>query len=235
MKYLILTIGLSDNLISCCQKYFSEEAIEFKIALDIKEAIHILEKDKFHLLVLDMDYLRSMGQSGCLLNIRRISFIPMVVLSGMPEVDVGPAVEAGADVCFDSNLPPIIISILMHAQLRRYTKYNHFTEPETGPFQVGDIAIDTARHLVWVRGRQIALFPREFSLLFYFMQNPHIVLTQEQICRHAWKKNHLQSITQSIHDLRHKIEPDPTNPIYIQTVYRVGYCFTGYYDETCEN
>lgn len=60
-----------------------------------------------------MDYLRSIGQSGWLLNVRNISFIPIVVLSTMQEADVGPAVETGADVCFDSNLPPPVISILL--------------------------------------------------------------------------------------------------------------------------
>lgn len=116
-----------------------------------------------------MDYLRSIGQSGWLLNIRHISFIPMVVLSSILEVDVGPALEAGADVCFDSNLPPTVTSILLLAQLRRYTEYNSFDASKTVPFQVGDIAIDPSRRLVWVRERQVNLLPREFSLLHYFM------------------------------------------------------------------
>lgn len=205
------------------------------MASDIKEATHLLEKDTFHLLVLDMDYLRSVGQSGCLFYIRNISFIPMVVLSGIPEVDVGPAVEAGADVCFSSNLPHNTISILLQAQLRRYTKYNHFTEPETAPFQVGDIEIDPSRHLVWVCKREVILFPREFSLLLYFMQNPGIVLTQEQICTNALNKDYHQSVFPAIHELRQKIEPNPAQPVYIETVRSVGYRFTGCSVETCDD
>ena len=182
-----------------------------------------------------MDYLRSIGQSGWLLNIRHISFIPIVALSAMPEVDVGPAVEAGADVCFDSDLPPPVISILLWAQLRRYTAYNHFDALESAPFQVGDIGIDPSRHLVWVCGKQVTLYPREFSLLHYFMRNPRRVLNQEQICKHAWKKEYSQDVTPSIRMLRKKIEPDPANPVYVKTIYRVGYCFMGDFVETCDD
>lgn len=235
MKYRMLTVGLKDNLISWCQAYFSAKSVDLKSARDINEAAHTLGKETFHLLVLDMDYLRSIGQSGWLLNIRHISFIPIVVLSAMQEVDVGPAVEAGADVCLDSNLPPPVISILLWAQLRRYTAYNHFDAPKTAPFQVGDIGIDTSRHLVWVCERQVTLYPREFSLLLYFMRNPRRILNQEQICKHAWKKEYAQDVTPSIRMLRKKIEPDPANPIYIETVYRVGYRFTANFVETCDD
>ena len=235
MKHRILTVGLKDNLISWCQTYFSATGVELRSILDINEAAHLLGKETFHLLVLDMDYLRSIGQSGWPLNVRHISFIPIVVLSTIQEIDVGPAVEAGADVCLDSNLPPPVISILLWAQLRRYTAYNHFDAPETAPFQVGDIGIDSSRHLVWVSGKQVTLNPREFSLLFYLMRNPRHVLNQEQICKHAWKKEYTQDIAPSIHMLRKKIEPDPENPIYIETFHCVGYRFTGNSVEACDN
>ena len=145
------------------------------------------------------------------------------------------AVEAGADVCFDSNLPPLVISNLLWAQLRRYTAYNHFDVSETTSFQVGDIGIDPSRHLVWVCGKQVTLYPREFSLLLYFMRNPQRVLNQEHICRNAWGKEYPQDITSSIHMLRKAIEPDPSNPVYIKTVYRVGYRFMANFVETCDD
>ena len=235
MKYRILTVGLKDNLISWCQTYFSVKGVELRSILNINEVAYILGKETFHLLVLDMDHLRIIGQNGWLLNIRHISFIPIVVLSAIQEVDVGPAVEAGADVCFDSNLPHSVISTLLWAQLRRYTAYNHLDATETAPFQIGDIEIDPSRHLVWVSGKQITLYPREFSLLLCFMRNPHRILNQEQICKRAWKKEYPQDVAPSIHMLRKKIEPDPANPIYIKTVYRVGYRFTGNSVETCDD
>lgn len=235
MKFQILTVGLKDDLISLCREHFAERNTELKNVLNISEAVSILKNDPALLLVLDMEYLRSIGQSDWIVNIRYVSFIPIIVLSDAPEADIGSTIEAGADVCYDSKLPPSIIVLLLSAQLRRYTEYDHYCGPETAPFQVGDIAIDQARRLAWVRGKQVKLRPREFNLLLYFMRNPDIVLTAEQICEYAWGKNYLHSVTQAICDLRQKIESDPTNPVYIKTVYRVGYRFTRGYDETCDN
>ena len=181
-----------------------------------------------------MEYLRSINQSDRIVNIRYISFIPIIVLSDVPETDVVPAIKAGADVCFDNGLPLPIITHLLSAQLRRITEYNHFHEPEKVPFQVGDIAIGPGRRMVWVRGIQVKLLPREFSLLLYFMRNPDIVLTPSQICEQAWKKDYIQDIAPAIHNLRQKIEENPATPLYIKTVYRVGYRFTGYFVETCD-
>lgn len=235
MKYQILAVGLKDDLSSYCREHFVKRNVELKITSNISETVRVLEKETAHLLVLDMEYLRSIGQSEWIINIRQVSFIPIAVLSDIPEADVASAINTGADVCYDNKLPPSVIVHLLSAQLRRYTEYNHLHDPETAPFQVGDIAIDPCRHQVWVQGQQVKLRPREFNLLLYFMQNPDITLTAEQICERAWKKDYLQGVTQSIHDLRQKIESDPASPVYIKTVYRVGYCFTGYYDEICDN
>ena len=67
------------------------------------------------------------------------------------------------------------------------------------------------------------------------MRNPRHILNQEQICKHAWKKEYPQDVAPSIHMLRKMIEPDPANPTYIKTVHRVGYCFMGNFVETCDD
>lgn len=100
----------------------------------------------------------------------------------------------------------------------------------------GDFFIDPARRIVEVCGRLVNLRPREFSLLLYFMRNPHIVLTSEQICEHAWgmEGSYNQGVAHPIRLLRKAIEPDPPKPIYIETVHRVGYRFTACKVETCD-
>lgn len=220
MKYQILAVGLKDDLLSHCREHFLERNIEMKNVLNISEAVSILENEIVHLLVLDMGYLRGIDQSNRIIQIRYVCFTPIVILSDIPEVDVAPTISAGADVCYDSRLPPSVITLLLSAQLRRYTEYNHFLKPETAPFQVGDIAIDPARRQVWVQGKLVSLLPREFSLLLYFMRNPGIVLTHEQICEHAWKKDYIQDIAPAIHNLRKKIEKNPASPVYIKTEHR---------------
>lgn len=236
MDYQILTVGLKQDQYSHCTEHFARSNIKMKIAISIPDAAYILKKETNHLLVLDMEYLRSIGQGEWITNIRHISFIPIVVLSDIPETDACPTIMAGADVCYGNDLPPPVIALLLSAQLRRYTEYNHFHEPETAPFQIGDIGIDPCRRLVWVRRREIKLRPREFNLLLYFMQNPDIVLTAAEICENAWGVvgNYDHGISHPIRLLRKAIEADPAHPIYIKTMRRVGYYFNTRNVETCD-
>lgn len=192
MEYQGLTIGLSDELFSGIHAFLVSH-IRLLPALTVKDATQLLEQRKFQLLIVDIGYLRSVHQNDWLSGIRRISFAPVIVLSDTPEEDIHAMVQLGADICVSCRYPHSIIADLARAQLRRYTEYNHYTGLgglEVSPFQVGDIFIDPPRRLVKVRGQFIYLCPREFFLLLYFMRNPDIVLSSEQICNnHAWGTN----------------------------------------------
>ena len=199
----------------------------------------MLEQETFHLLIVDLDFLRDIQQPNWMAGIRRISFVPVIVLTSTPETDFSVMVRLGADTCISSQLPHTTIAEMAMAQLRRYIAYNHYDEPshtETAPFQVGDIFIDPPRRIVEVCGRKVNLRPREFSMLRYFMRNPHITSTSEQVCKKAWgmANGYSRGISHPIRILRQAIEPDPENPIYIETVYRVGYRFTAHKSETCD-
>lgn len=124
MKYQILAVGLKADLLSHCREHFLKRNTELKNVLNISEAVRILEKETIHLLVLDMEFLSSISQNDWIINIRFVSFIPIIVLSDIPETDVGPVIYAGADVCFDNRLPSSVIALLLSAQLRRITEYN---------------------------------------------------------------------------------------------------------------
>lgn len=239
IEYRALTIGLADDVFSGMQTVLTASKLCLIPSLTVRDASLQLEQQIFHLLIVDLEYLRSIGQVNWLGGIRRISFIPVVVLSDNPEQDTHPMVQMGADICVSGNQHLSVVADLAFAQLRRYTEYNHYRTPvyaASAAFQVGDIFIDPARHIVEVQGQAVNLRPREFSLLLLFMQNPNVVLTAEQICEHAWgmEGSYNRGISQPIYLLRQAIEPDPENPIYIQTVYRTGYRFTASKVETCD-
>ena len=174
-----------------------------------------------------------------LATVRRISFVPLIVLTNTPEKDLHSMVSLGVDMCVPSKGPLSVIADTALSLLRRYTEYNHYNGPgsiEVSPFHVGDIFIDPPRCIAEVRGQKVDLKHREFSLLLYFMRNPNIVLSSEQICENAWGMTHGydHGVAHPIYLLRKYIEPDPGTPIYIQTVHRSGYRFTPNYVETCD-
>ncbi len=203
----------------------------------MQEANRQLSQKAYHLLITDLEYLRSVGHTGWLESIRHVSFVPLVILSDTPEEDMSGMVKLGADICVSNKQPYSTVVDVAFAQFRRYTEYNHYKDlrsMKVAPIQKGDISIDPARHTVEVRGQPVNLRKREFSLLLYFMQNPNAVLTAEQICENAWGMDYTQPVGKSIHELRRLIESNPSKPCYIHTVYRVGYQFTPYFSETCE-
>ena len=154
-------------------------------SMTVKDASRLLSQEIFHLLIVDLEYLRSIHQVDWLDGIRRITFVPLIVLSDAPEIDLHPMVQIGVDICAPSKGPYSIIADMALSLLRRYTEYNHYNGPgsiEVSAFRVGDIFIDPPRRIVEVRGQKVNLKHREFSLLLYFMRNPNIVLSSEQIC-----------------------------------------------------
>ena len=242
MTYSALTIGLPGGLLGKLKKliFQYQNNVFFTESFTAQEAGFLLTRQIFHLLIADLDYLRNTHQSDWLTGIRRTSFVPVIVLSDTPEEDINSVVQLGADMCISGKWPCSMIADLAYAQLRRYTEYNHYSDPngaEVSAFQIGDIFIDPARRTVEVCGQPVSLRPREFSLLLYFMRNPKIVLTSEQICEHAWEMegSYNRGVSGPVALLRKAIEPGIANPRYIETIPRIGYRFTAYHDETCDD
>lgn len=236
---MALTLGLTDELFSGIQSLLTTYKLRLQASLTVSDANRLLDKQIFHLLIINLEYLKSIHYIDWLSGIRRISYAPLIVLSDAPELDLHSMIQLGVDVCISSKNQYAAIADLAHAQLRRYTEYNHYDGPgslEVSPFRVGDIFIDPPRRIVEVRRRKVDLKHREFSLLLYFMRNPNIVLSSEQICEHAWgmTQGYAQGVAHPIYLLRKHIEPNPDTPTYIQTVYRSGYRFTPNYVETCD-
>ena len=223
MEHGALAVGMTDELLSHLQIQFASHDLRFEAVLTIQEANRQLNEKAFHLLIVDLEYLRRIGQISWLKGIRQITFAPLIVLSNTPEQDSNNMVELGADICVSGKESLSVMVDVVFAQFRRYTEYNHYDDPRAvaaAGFQLGDIYIDPPHRIVKVRGREVILRRREFDLLLYFMRNPKAILTTEQICEGAWGMagSYNRGIAQPIRVLRLAIEPTPENPVYIETV-----------------
>lgn len=223
---------------SCCEKHrLTGAGGTLATAKSSPDAVRLCGGKPYHLIVLDFADLHACDEVSAAL--RRVSFAPIINLAD--EYDAGracSALENGADLCLSASNPTDFLSGHIMAQFRRYTAYNNFESPQDRdavPIQAGSLYIDPTRRLVRVQGREVSLRPREFSLLLYFMRNPNVVLTTEQICEQAWgmEGGYNQGIAQPIRLLRQAIGPDPSHPVYIETVWRVGYRFIANFVETC--
>jgi DNA-binding response OmpR family regulator len=100
--------------------------------------------------------------------------------------------------------------------------------PEAQVIEAGDLLLDMGRHEVQMRGNPVDLTAKEFDLLAHFASSPGRVFTRAQLLDQVWGYSHSgyeHTVNSHINRLRSKIERDPPNPEYIQTVWGVGYKF----------
>ena len=234
MRYQVLLLDISDKLHHALEYRFQGMDVDFTLPPTYQSAVHLCARQPFHLVVLHFS--EAALCSEFLIALRHASYAPaIVVLDRHEDKSARSALQSGADVCVGAGWPVDLMADQIMAQFRRYVAYTHDKGTQVRDFQVGDIYIDPSRCVVRVKERSVRLRPREFALLLYFMERPDRVLKDEQICRGAWNMDYTQSVSRSVHELRKQIEANPGQPCYIKTVYRMGYQFTGYSGETCDN
>jgi two-component system KDP operon response regulator KdpE len=154
--------------------------------------------------------------------LREWSAVPIIILTVQEqEAAKITALDAGAD---DYVTKPFGMGELL-ARIR--VALRRAASPTAEPvFTTGELAVDLARRLVTVGGREIQLTPTEYDLLRVLVTHAGKVLTHRQLLRQVWgvayqEETHLLRVNMS--NLRHKLEPDPSRPIYIITEPGVGY------------
>ncbi|MDD4859480.1 MAG: response regulator transcription factor [Dehalococcoidales bacterium] len=193
-------------------------------AADGEEALKVAESDFVDLIILDIMMPRLDGVEVCR-RVRTWSGVPIIVLSARgDEKDKVKCLELGAD---DYLTKPFGIAELM---ARVNTALRHSGSAKAAPaksgFASGELEINYAMRKVCVGGNEITLTPTEYTLLQHLAVNTDKVLTHNMILQSVWgseyssEKEYLRVF---IGRLRKKIEPDPKNPRYIQTVPGVGY------------
>jgi two-component system response regulator RegX3 len=141
------------------------------------------------------------------------------------EVDKVVGLELGADDYVTKPYSSRELVARIRAVLRRNSDLGD-TEPESGTLTVGPVRLDTERHVISINGDPVQFPLKEFELLEYLMRNCDRVLTRTQIIDRVWGNDYVgdtKTLDVHIKRLRAKIEDDPANPIYIQTVRGLGY------------
>lgn len=153
---------------------------------------------------------------------------PAVIVCGSVDDPVTRAalLYAGADDCVLApyRLEELIARVL--AVLRR-TQLSRQTRRDPVPLEAGPLRVDLDHHQVSIDGRPIELTVLEFRLLSYLLRHRGIALPRERLLADVWGHTigTLETVTVHIRRLRSKIEVDPSRPLWIETVWGVGYRF----------
>jgi DNA-binding response OmpR family regulator len=191
-----------------------------------QEAIDFLEAQTPDLVVLDLmlpqvdgfeitRWLRSRGDT------------PIIMLTARrEETDRIAGLEMGADDYVVKPFSPQELVSRVRAVLRRVQPSS--SEPGERPLEFGDLTIDPQTHLVSVCGEEKNLTAKEFELLWEMARHPRQVFSRNQLLDRVWGMSKYidpSTVTVHVRRLREKIEKDPSEPRYIQTVWGVGYKF----------
>ncbi|MFD9627396.1 response regulator transcription factor [Peribacillus muralis] len=211
------------NLISI---YLENEGMQTQKAEEGIEALNLLESNDFDLVILDIMMPKMDGIEACM-KIREERNMPIIMLSAKSEdMDKIQGLASGADDYLSKPFNPLELIARVKSQLRRYKKYNNDTDINVTVIEIGDLRVNTDTRQVWIREKEIRLTPKEFDILELLARNKGIVLNVAKIYEAVWKENFFKSdntVMVHITKIRDKIEEDPKHPIYIKTVWGVGY------------
>ncbi|MCM3152262.1 response regulator transcription factor [Priestia sp. YIM B13446] len=205
--------------------YLKNEGYQVVDVPDAETAMDMLKKQKIDLIILDVMMPGMNGIDTCL-KIREEYTMPIIFLSAKSEdMDKIHGLASGAEDYVTKPFNPLELMARVKSQLRRYYMpperevSSHFLEK-------GDLKVDGRTNEVFVRDREVRLTPKEFQILSLLLQHQGQVFSIQQIYETVWKEPFYKSdntIMVHMTKIRDKIEENPKKPIYIQTVWGVGY------------
>jgi two-component system response regulator RegX3 len=220
----ILVVEDEETLAEAISFLLGKEGFEVTVAASGPDAIAQFEKSGADLILLDLMLPGLSGTEVCR-QIRAKSAVPIIMLTAKDsEIDKVVGLEIGADDYVTKPYSSRELIARIRAVLRRGELLD--SADEGAVLEVGPVRMDTDRHVISVNGDQIAIPLKEFELLEFLMRNAGRVLTRIQLIDRVWGSDYVgdtKTLDVHIKRLRAKIEKDPANPEFIQTVRGMGY------------
>lgn len=223
----ILVVDDEATVREVLRRYLEREGFRVSEAPDGYIALDEIAIDPPDLIVLD---LMLPGVDGLTitrqLRQRAGKQIPIIMLTAKGETsDRIRGLDVGADDYLAKPFSPRELVSRIKAVFRRTGESPLFSGEK---LEFEGLLIDPAARTVQARGGEVTLSAKEFDLLLHFASNPRRVYSREQLLEAVWGYGYIgdaSTVTVHIRRLREKIEPDPSEPTYIHTVWGVGYKF----------
>lgn len=222
----ILIIEDDELIAELEQDYLLAEGMESDIVTNGTEAMRQFRNREYSAVLLDLMLPGRNGFDICR-EIRAWSDVPILLVTAKKEdIDKIKGLGLGADDYVVKPFSPVELTARVKAHMQI-----HKTLKETNKEKVistGTLRIYPGSYRVYKGEQALELTSREFKLLLFLAQNPDIVFTRERIFDSVWGMEavgDMSTVTVYVNKLRDKIEDDPSEPQYIQTVWGVGYRF----------
>jgi two-component system KDP operon response regulator KdpE len=207
------------------------DALGFDVAecANGEQALQHVETRPVDAVLLDVNMPGIGGIAACRALRRAVPHLQILMLTVRDrEMDKVEALDAGAD---DYITKPFSIPELA-ARLRSAVRRSSAAEIDAGvPIVIGDIELDPAQRIARKAGAALRLTPTEFDLLHYLMSRPGLPVAHVKLLRAVWGEEYgqeLEYLRTFVHQLRKKLEHDPSSPEYLLTELHFGYRFRAY-------
>src|SRR5918993_3338316 len=227
MTIRALIVEDEQDLVVLLRLHLEREGFEVHEALDGPAALEIARRMDLDVVVLDW-MLPKLGGMEVLRELRSFSDAYVVMLTARTEeVDRIVGLSTGADDYLTKPFSPGELIARVRAMLRRPRSEAREAEEDT-PLRFGELTIDPARREVRLKEKEVPLTALQFDLLATLASRPGLVFSRRQLLERVWGDDYFGSdhvVDVHIANLRKKVEEDPSDPRYVQTVRGVGYRF----------
>ncbi|RTE11315.1 response regulator transcription factor [Paenibacillus whitsoniae] len=233
MSTRILVVDDESNITDVCSVYFNREGYRVITAASGEEALRQWRLHRPQLIVLDLMMPGITGWQVCE-EIRSEEDVPIIMLTALgDEMDRLMGLTMGADDYLTKPFSPRELVLRAKAILRRQFRSQPEDSSQTAPGHVlrfPGLELNALSRTVRTEGKEIELTVKEFELLHLFASHPEQVFSRNQLLNRVWDIDYYgdtTTVTVHIRRLREKIEPVPSQPRYIKTVWGIGYKFEG--------
>lgn len=216
----VLLVEDDPDIVENLTAYLGEEGFLVKASAGQKEALELLEEERFDLVLLDVTLAQGNGYSTCT-AIKAKYELPVIFLTALgDEFSVVTGLDMGADDYISKPFRPRELVSRMRSVLRRTGRKGEITE-------IGELRIDLLKGVVTRKGEELFLSALEYRLFLVFLNHRGRILTRMQLLEEIWdiagEYVNDNTLTVYIKRLRDKIENDPQKPEIIKTVRGMGY------------
>lgn len=224
----ILIIEDDDAIAAIERDYLMIDHFEVEISPDGRSGMEKALQGSFDLILLDLMLPGIDGFTICR-RLRESLDIPILMVTARREdIDKIRGLGLGADDYIEKPFSPSVLVARVKAHLAQYARLKDTSQTVATEISIGSIRISINTHRVYVNNSEIELKNKEYELLLFMAQNADVVFNRETLYERIWGMNAMgdnATVAVHINRLRDKIENDPGNPRYIQTVRGAGYRF----------
>ena len=226
MPQHILVVDDEAAIADLVEVYLTNEGFDVHKFAAAAPALEYIKGRSSDLALLDV-MLPDMDGFALCQKIREEHLFPIIMLTARVEdMDKITGLTLGADDYITKPFNPLELVARVKTQLRRYTRYNQQFQPEPEEFDFRGLQISRATHKCQLYGRELALTPLEFSILWYLCEKRGQVVSSEELFEAVWGEKYLDgsnTVMSHIARLREKMHEPSRRPKFVKTVWGVGY------------